>query len=83
MLKRLKQREFQRYDNEILYGGSKYKQSKTFLEWAALYDSAGMEVRSKILHEHWMVDLTCPVLKIEGDYSVKERVNIVLDFIRA
>lgn len=80
-LERLKQREYERYGSQILTGGSKYEQSKTFLEWASLYDSAGMEVRSKKLHEHWMADLSCPVLKIEGDYSVNERVDIVLDYL--
>ncbi|MFD2046452.1 hypothetical protein ACFSTA_19090 [Ornithinibacillus salinisoli] len=80
-LERLQQREFQRYGNEILAGGSKYEQSKSFLKWASLYDSAGFEVRSKSLHEHWMADLSCPILKIEGDYSVNERVDIVLDYL--
>ncbi|WP_096272132.1 ATP-binding protein [Paucisalibacillus globulus] len=80
-LERLKQREFQRYGNEILVGGSKHEQSKTFLEWASLYDHAGMEVRSRTLHEYWMADLSCPVLRIEGDYSVKERMDIVLEYL--
>ncbi|SET71289.1 Adenylate kinase [Oceanobacillus limi] len=81
-IERLQQREIQRYGNEILVGGSKYEQSKTFLEWASLYDSAGLDVRSKSLHEHWMADLSCPILKIEGDYSVNERVDIVLDYLK-
>ncbi|NOU96875.1 hypothetical protein GC093_27170 [Paenibacillus sp. LMG 31456] len=81
-LQRLEQREFQRYGDEILPGGSKYEQSRAFLEWAALYDEAGLEVRSKSLHEHWMSDLTCPILRIEGDQTVKERVNIVLDYLK-
>jgi adenylate kinase family enzyme len=80
-LARLQQREIQRYGNDVLAGGSKYDQSKTFLEWASLYDNAGMEVRSKTLHEHWMAELSCPILRIEGDYSVEERVNIVLDYL--
>ncbi|MFJ8261185.1 hypothetical protein ACIQ4I_04380 [Rummeliibacillus sp. NPDC094406] len=80
-LVRLQQREFQRYGNDILAGGSKYDQSKAFLEWASLYDEAGMEVRSKMLHEHWMSDLVRPILRIEGDYTVKERVNIVLNYL--
>ncbi|MGP9039402.1 ATP-binding protein [Cytobacillus kochii] len=80
-LERLQKREFQRYGNEILAGGSKYEQSKSFLEWASLYDSVGFEARSKSLHEHWMADLSCPILKIEGDYSVNERVDIVLDYL--
>ncbi|MGP4042069.1 ATP-binding protein [Gracilibacillus sp. D59] len=82
-LERLRQREFQRYGNEILAGGSKYDQSKAFLEWAALYDSAGMDVRSKTFHEHWMEDLSCPILRIEGDYTVSERVSIVLDYMNS
>ncbi|MET3507277.1 ATP-binding protein [Halalkalibacter oceani] len=80
-LERLKQREFQRYGNEIVAGGSKHEQYKAFLEWAALYDSAGMEVRSKTLHESWLASLSCPVVRIEGDYSVKERVNSVLEYL--
>jgi len=46
-LERLQQREFQRYGNQILVGGSKHDQSKAFLEWASLYDEAGMEVSVK------------------------------------
>ncbi|EOO22282.1 hypothetical protein IGA_00701 [Bacillus cereus HuA3-9] len=80
-LERLQQREFQRYGNDIVAGGSKYDRSKAFLEWASLYDEAGMEVRSKMLHEHWMSDLVCPTLVIEGNYTVKERVDIVLHYL--
>ncbi|WP_186577204.1 ATP-binding protein [Aquibacillus kalidii] len=81
-LERLKQRELQRYGNEMLVGGSRYEQSKAFLEWASLYDSAGMEVRSKALHEYWMADLSCPVLKMEGNYSIREKVEIVIDYLK-
>ncbi|QGH37029.1 hypothetical protein GI584_16225 [Gracilibacillus salitolerans] len=82
-LERLREREFQRYGQEILVGGSKYDQSKAFLEWASLYDHAGMDVRSKALHEHWMTDLSCPILRIEGDYTVSERVHTVLDYLNS
>ncbi|MGM7684703.1 ATP-binding protein [Cytobacillus sp. Hm23] len=82
-LERLQQREYQRYGKEMLAGGSKYDQSKVFLEWASLYDEGGMEVRSKMLHEYWMSDLSCPVLRIEGDYTVKERVEIVLHYLNS
>lgn len=80
-LERLQKREFQRYGNEMLAGGNKYEQSKAFLDWASLYDEAGMEVRSKTLHEQWMSNLTCPVLRIEGDYTTRERIEIVLKYI--
>lgn len=80
-LQRLKGREFQRYGDSILPGGDKHEPSKAFLEWAALYDTAGLEVRSRALHEHWVSDLTCPVLRIEGNQSVNERVESILKYI--
>lgn len=78
---RLQQREVERYGKEVLAGGSRYEQSQTFLEWASLYDHAGTEVRSKALHEQWMTDLSCPILRIEGDYSVEERVARVMNYL--
>jgi adenylate kinase family enzyme len=80
-LQRLKERELQRYGDEILPGGNKHESSKAFLEWASLYDEAGLEVRSKALHEQWMSDLACPILGLEGDHSVQERVNTVLGYL--
>ncbi|GGA49164.1 hypothetical protein GCM10011384_43580 [Psychrobacillus lasiicapitis] len=51
------------------------------MDWASLYDEAGMEVRSKTLHEHWMSELVCPIFRIEGDHSVQERVEIYLNYL--
>lgn len=82
-LERLAEREFVRYGKASLYGSSHYEQSQAFLEWASLYDHAGLEVRSRKQHEHWLQDVTCPILRIEGDYSVSERVHIVLDYLQA
>ena len=81
-LARLKQRELERYGAEALAGGSLYEQSQTFLKWAALYDHAGTEVRSKTLHEQWLAELSCPILRIEGDYSTEERIAIVTNFLK-
>jgi adenylate kinase family enzyme len=44
-----------------------------FIEWAARYDDAGPEQRSRVLHERWLVGLACPVLRLEGDLSTAER----------
>ncbi|WP_135554839.1 AAA family ATPase [Paenibacillus cymbidii] len=82
-LQRLKERELRRYGEEILPGGKRAEQFKTFVDWAAQYDEGGLEVRSKTLHEHWMSGLSCPILRIEGDYSLKERVDIVLDYLKS
>jgi len=81
-LQRLMKRESQRYGDNILPGGSMYDQSKAFIDWASLYDEGGLDIRSKSLHEQWMLDLTCPILKIEGDTSIQERVDIILEFMK-
>lgn len=81
-LERLQKREIERYGKEVLPGGDKYEQSQTFLGWASLYDYAGTEVRSKVLHEQWMQKLSCPILRIEGDYSVEECVTRVKQFLK-
>lgn len=79
-LERLKSREYERYGQDILPGGSKFADVQVFLEWAALYDTAGIEVRSRTLHEQWMAELDCPVLRLTGDMPVDERVDAVLRY---
>ncbi|OMD43115.1 AAA family ATPase [Paenibacillus odorifer] len=81
-LNRLRVREYERYGDEILPGGNKYEANQTFMEWAALYDTAGVEVRSKELHEEWMSALKCPILRIEGDLTPQERVEVVLNYLK-
>lgn len=80
-LERLKAREYERYGKESLPGGSKFSDVQFFLEWAALYDTAGVEVRSRTLHEEWMSELGCPVLRLTGEMSVDERVEAVLSYL--
>lgn len=80
-LERLKAREYERYGVDSLPGGSKFADMQVFLEWAALYDTAGVEVRSRTLHEQWMAELHCPVLRLMGDMTVDERVEAVLKYL--
>ena len=77
-IKRLIERERQRYGKEIEPNGSMYKQHKEFLEWAKKYDEAGIDMRSKALHDMWLSRIQCPIIKIEGDLTVEERVAIIL-----
>ena len=48
-----------------------------FLAWAAAYDEAGMEMRSRTLHEAWLAALACPVIRLEGDLTTGERLRRV------
>lgn len=44
-----------------------------FIEWAAQYDEDRRSGRSRARHEQWLGERTCPVLRIDGDHSVEER----------
>lgn len=81
-LERLRQRELERYGDAVLPGGSRYEHACAFYDWASQYDTAGPELRSKVMHERWMSQLACPVLRIEGDHTVEERIARTLDFLR-
>lgn len=48
-----------------------------FLAWAAAYDEAGMELRSRTLHEAWLARLACPLIRLEGDLTTGERLRRV------
>jgi uridine kinase len=67
-LARLRQRELERY------GAA----DPAFLEWASLYDTGPPEGRSLAKHDAWLAARKCPVLRLEGDLSVAQRVARVL-----
>jgi adenylate kinase family enzyme len=74
---RLAARERSRYGAKILPGGPMYDASVAFMQWAARYDSAGAEQRSRALHQQWLEDVQAPVLRIEGDTSTAHRLALV------
>jgi len=50
-----------------------------FLEWAAQYDEGRMEGRSRPLHEKWLAGRSCPVLRIDGNIPVPEKMRRVTE----
>jgi len=82
-INRLIERERQRYGSDIEPGASRYDSYRQFIEWASRYDEAGIEMRSRALHEHWISILKCPVLRLEGDLSLEGRIQAVLEKINS
>jgi len=81
-MQRLKQREIKRNGPGIIKPKHpRHKQHLEFLEWAAAYDTGGLEMRSKSSHEKWIKDLPYCVLRIEGDHTIQENIEIVLGHI--
>jgi adenylate kinase family enzyme len=56
-----------------LYG----RVEQAFIDWAAQYDDGVMTGRSRAKHEQWLAERAAPVLRIDGDVSVDDRVQRV------
>ena len=75
-LERLRYREVERYGAQaVAPGGVMHENYLEFMEYAAGYEAGGIEMRSRALHERWLATLTCPVVRLEGEESVEERLR--------
>ena len=77
-LERLRQRKMERYGERMMPGGDMYEQSQAFLDWAASYDDGDLNIRSRRLHEQWLGNLSCPIVCIEGEYTIKEQLDVLM-----
>lgn len=55
---------------------------KKFIEWAKRYDTTGLEIRSKKRHEKWLKKAGKPLLRIEGDIDIFEKIELADTFIK-
>ena len=58
-------------------GGAQHDAHVAFLEWAGQYDTGGLEMRSRALHEAWLTGLSCAVVRLEGDRSPEEQLAVI------
>jgi adenylate kinase family enzyme len=75
---RLRERERARHGNRIDPGGDMHKIHTDFIEWAMRYDTAGLEQRSKKMHEEWLKQFNCPVIRIQEALPVDQLVKLVI-----
>lgn len=79
-LSRLRARETERYGpTAVAPGGSRHEAMRAFLEWASRYDGGDLDMRSRARHDEWLLRVTCPVLRIDGDASVADQVLRIED----
>ncbi len=80
-MQRIKERERARYGNAI--DAEMKEQHEDFLAWAADYDNnTGISNRTLQLHEEWLSKMTMPVLKLQGDMSLEERMEKIMEWSR-
>jgi adenylate kinase family enzyme len=73
-LTRLRAREIERYGHEaIAAGGKLHRAHVEFLDWAERYDTGGVDMRSRTLHEEWLARLPGAVLRLEDNQSVADQ----------
>lgn len=77
-IKRLRQREQARYGRRIAPGGDMAAASAAFFAWAAAYDTAGLEQRSRVTHEEWLSARKAPVLRLDSSEPVEALASAVL-----
>jgi hypothetical protein len=51
---------------------------EAFLEYAAAYDTAGLDMRSRATHDAWLAERSWPVLRLDGTQPVGDNVSRVL-----
>lgn len=82
-IERIKKREAERFGARIKMGGDMYEEHMDFIEWAKNYDIAGTDQRSKALHEQWMQNLSCKVVRLNGDITIADNVAFIMKYIRS
>lgn len=80
-MEKLRKREQARYGGRVAPGGDMAASSADFLRWAAAYDTAGPEQRSRATHERWLASQAAPVLRLDSSRPVADLVAAVLSAI--
>ena len=81
-IKRLMERERQRYGDRINFGNDMYEIHKEFVEWNKKYETGGMEMRSRESELEWIKDLTCEIIRLEENIPPEEELKMVMDVIK-
>ena len=64
-MERLRAREIERYGaRAIAHGGAHHDAHLQFLDWARGYDAGDLTIRSRALHEAWLAELPCRVIRL-------------------
>ncbi len=78
-MQRLQKREIDYYGSEIENPDDpRYETHRDYLDWAAAYDTGGLDMRSKAMHEKWITALPCTMIRIERDSTLQENLKTIL-----
>uniref|UniRef100_UPI00405695BB AAA family ATPase n=1 Tax=Acetatifactor sp. TaxID=1872090 RepID=UPI00405695BB len=76
-IERLRKREYENFGSRIEPGGDMYTNHLEFLDWAASYDTAGLDSRSKAKHDEWEKLLLCEQILLNGADDLDRNMELV------
>lgn len=65
-IQRIEQRELKHFGERILPGGDMYEEHQKFIVWASQYDTGSIDMRSKALHDEWLMKVPCNKIEVNG-----------------
>lgn len=74
---RLKRREREQFGSRIDPGGDMYENHRDFINWAASYDSGGLDMRSKAKHDEWQKQVQCHHILLDGSLPLEKNFEII------
>ncbi len=80
-MERLKNREMKRYGNDLHNNLDIQRNSEEFLAWAARYEDPEFNGRSLKIHNGWIKLIKCPVLRLDGEMGLQNKVDKILSIL--
>ena len=77
-LRRLEARERANFGSRLDPGGDMHAAHLTFMDWAARYDTGGLDMRSRASLDAWQARMTCPVLLLDGAAPVADNLAAIM-----
>lgn len=82
-MRRLIERERNRFGARVQQGGDMYDEHCQFVEWARQYDDCNdLSRRSKAQHDKWQSELNCPLLTVNSANSVAHNTSLVVAWLK-
>lgn len=82
-LRRLEARERANFGARIDPGGDMHANHREFMDWAARFDTGGLDIRSKASLDAWQARMACPVLTLDSADSPEDNLARVLTALNA
>ena len=81
---RVRAREYARWGERVLPGGDMYKitrfhgDANDYISNAQRYETAEVSKFGRKLHEQWMAEMLCPVMRVDGTKSISENADCII-----